>query len=364
VPCGVVARTVEEVAETAAAWGGRAMLKAQVMSGGRGKAGGVCEASSVQEAAAAAKRILSMTLQGFAVHGVLVEEKLNIRHEYYAAITVDRADKAVILMLSAAGGMDIEEVARKKQEKIRRLILFGAKGRTPKMDLENWLGKTFADESVRQLATAVVEDLYRLFREKDCLLAEINPLAWTMEGRLVAADAKIVFDDNGLPKHPDIEKMLSAEDDTPEEREAREAGLSFVGLSGQIGCMVNGAGLAMATMDNIKLTGGTPANFLDVGGSSNPEKILKGMQILLKNKLLKAILINIFGGITRCDDVAEGIVRAKEQLGMTTPMVIRLVGTNEERGRAILSEAGLTAARGMTEAIEEVVRRARGGLYR
>jgi succinyl-CoA synthetase beta subunit len=201
----------------------------------------------------------------------------------------------------------------------------------------------------------------RLFHQKDCSLVEINPLAVTAQGQLIAADTKIVFDDNGVPQHPDLGELRNAEEYTADEIEAREAGLSFVSLSGEIGCMVNGAGLAMATMDCIKLAGGSPANFLDVGGSSSPQKVLDAMRILLRNAQLKVILVNIFGGITRCDDVAQGILLARDQLGIALPIVIRLIGTNGEKGREMLSEAGLIATRRMSDAVEEAVARAKGG---
>ena len=201
----------------------------------------------------------------------------------------------------------------------------------------------------------------RLFREKDCSLVEINPLAVTAQGRLIAADAKIVFDDYGVPQHPELVELRNADEYTADEIEAREAGLSFVSLSGEIGCMVNGAGLAMATMDCIKLAGGRAANFLDVGGSSDPQKVLDAMRILLRNEQLKVILVNIFGGITRCDDVAQGILWAREQLGITLPIVIRLIGTNGQKGRDMLGETGLIATRRMSDAIDEAVACARGG---
>jgi len=242
----------------------------------------------------------------------------------------------------------------------------------PCSDLEKWLSESFADRTLLDQALEITQNMNRLFREKDCSLVEINPLALCRVGtahhsrsasgcQLIAADAKIVFDDNGVPQHPELAELRNAEEYTADEIEAREAGLSFVSLSGEIGCMVNGAGLAMATIDCIKLAGGTAANFLDVGGSSNPQKVLDAMRILLRNEQLKVILVNIFGGITRCDDVAQGILWARDQLNITLPMVIRLIGTNEEKGRDMLSEAGLIVARRMTDAIEEAVARAKGG---
>jgi succinyl-CoA synthetase beta subunit len=317
----------------------------------------------------AAREILTMSVRGFPVRQVLVTQKLDIRAEYYAGITIDRQAKAAVLILSAAGGMDIEEIAAKEPQEIRHGILAGSAA-LPSRILEHgqevraadWLSASFADEALRDQAVAIVDAMHRLFREKDCSLVEINPLAVTAQGRLVAADAKIVLDDNGLFRHPDLAALRNPEEYTEDEWEAKEAGLSYVSLAGEIGCMVNGAGLAMATMDGIKLAGGSPANFLDVGGSSNPQKVLDAMRILLRNRDLKAILINIFGGITRCDDIAAGILLAKEKLKIGVPMVIRLIGTNDQQGRARLEEAGLIAARRMTDAIENVVRCAQGEL--
>jgi succinyl-CoA synthetase beta subunit len=348
-------RTPAEAAAAAAVWGGSAVVKAQVLTGGRGKVGAIRVVSSEGEAESAAKDILAMSVKGFDVQQVLVTERLDIRAEYYAAITVDRQAKSVVLIVSDAGGMDIEEIAERGPEKIRRFAM-------PDEDaLSQWLSVSFPERGLLDQAVQVVRNMYRLFRDKDCSLVEINPLAVTARGQVVAADAKIVFDDNAVPQHPDLAEFRNAEEYTPDELEARDAGLSFVSLSGEIGCMVNGAGLAMATMDCIKLAGGSPANFLDVGGSSNPQKILTGMRILLRNEQLKVILVNIFGGITRCDDVAQGILWARDQLGITVPIVIRLIGTNEERGRSMLSEAGMVVARRMSDAIQDAVDCARGG---
>ena len=359
VPQGSLARTGAEAGEAAARWRGSAVVKGQVLTGGRGKAGAIRVTSSEKEAASAAQDILALTVKGYPVRQVLVTEKIDIRREYYAGITVDRDAKSVVLILSAAGGMDIEEIAAREPEKIRRYTLSG--GTTPHGEepVAEWLAASFPETAVRDQAVLIVEKMHRLFREKDCSLVEINPLAVTGEGQLIAADAKVVFDDSALFRHPEIEKLRNEEEYTADEMEARQGGLSYVSLSGEIGCMVNGAGLAMATMDGIKLAGGSPANFLDVGGSSNPQKVLDAMRILLRNEQLKAILVNIFGGITRCDDIAQGILMAREKLEIKVPMVIRLIGTNEEKGRKMLEEAGLIAKPGMTEAIEEVVRCAR-----
>jgi succinyl-CoA synthetase beta subunit len=358
VPRAVLADTGREAARAAGRFGGKAMVKGQVLTGGRGKAGTIRAAASEREAERVTDEILGMSVKGLPVNHVLVTEKLDIQGEYYAGITVDRGSKSVVLILSAAGGVDIEELAVREPEKIRRLTLPNA---VEDDVLTGWLGESFSDRALLSQAVEIVRSMYQLFREKDCSLVEINPLAVTSGGRLIAADAKIVFDDNALFRHQEVTALRNPEEYTDDERQAREAGLSFVSLSGEIGCMVNGAGLAMATMDGIKLAGGSPANFLDVGGSSNPQKVLDAMRILLRNKDLKVILVNIFGGITRCDDVARGILAAREQLSVSVPMVIRLIGTNEEQGRALLQEAGLIVARNMTDAVRDAVSRARGG---
>ncbi len=363
VPEAVLASTGPEAAAAAARWGGNAVVKAQVLTGGRGKAGAIRVVSSPSAAEAAARDILRMSVKGFPVRRILVTEKLDIRAEYYAGLTIDREAKAVVLILSAAGGMDIEEIAAREPEKIRRLAVSDVSSDERGARLRPWLKESFPDDGLLGQAVAIVGNMCRLFREKDCSLVEVNPLAVTAQGRLVAADAKIVFDDNALFRHPDIAQLRSPEEYTADELEAREAGLSYVSLSGEIGCMVNGAGLAMATMDGIKLAGGSPANFLDVGGSSNPQKVLDAMRILLRNRDLKAILINIFGGITRCDDIAQGILMARDRLRIAVPMVIRLIGTNEEQGRRMLQEAGLIAERQMTAAIRHAVRLAREGAH-
>ena len=330
------------------------MIKAQVLTGGRGKAGAIKAVSSEAEAETAAKEILAISVKGFSVQQVLVTERLNIKAEYYVAITIDRGAKSVVLILSDAGGMDIEDIAAQQPDKIRRFTMGGTE------PLNQWLSASFPGKSLLDQATKTVQNMYQLLRDKDCSLVEINPLAETADGRLVAADAKIVFDDNGIARHADVACLRNPEEYTEDEIEAKNAGLTFVSLSGEIGCMVNGAGLAMATMDTIKLAGGNPANFLDVGGSSNPQKVLDAMRILLRNRKLKVILVNIFGGITRCDDVARGILMARDKLNITVPIVIRLIGTNDEQGRSILSKAGLITTSQMTEAIKNAVDRAYG----
>ena len=359
-PQAELARSPKQAAAAVAVWDGKAMIKAQVLTGGRGKAGAIRAVSSEAEAESAAKEILAMSVKGFAVQQLLVTELLDIKAEYYAAITVDRATRTVVLIISAAGGMDIEDIAAQQPEKIRRFTMAGAEGSSGTKSLTQWLSASFRDQNLLDQAIKIIKNMYHLFRDKDCSLVEINPLALTARDQLIAVDAKIVFDNNGISKHEDVACLRNAEEYTADEIEAKKAGLTFVSLSGEIGCMVNGAGLAMATMDGIKLAGGNPANFLDVGGSSNPQKVLDAMRILLRNKRLKVILVNIFGGITRCDDVAKGILMARDKLNIDVPIVIRLIGTNEEKGRSMLSEAGMIVARRMSDAIRDAVNCAYG----
>ena len=358
VPWAKLTKSPQQAAEAMVSLGSTVMIKGQVLAGGRGKAGAIRKVGSHDAAQAAVKEILALTVKGYPVQKVLVTECIDIKKEYYLGITIDRDQEAVVLILSAAGGVDIEEIATNKPDKIRRLGLSKA---ISTEDLKQWLSQSFTDSVLLDEALSIVQNLTRLFWEKDCSLVEINPLAVMAQGHLIAADAKIVLDDNGLFLHPELAKLRNSEEYTQDEIDAKASDLSFVSLSGEIGCMVNGAGLAMATMDGIKLAGGRAANFLDVGGSSNPQKILDAMRILLRNKALKVILINIFGGITRCDDVAQGILRAKDQLDLEVPMVIRLVGTNEQAGRDLLSQAGLIATDSMTSAVSDAVRCAKEG---
>ena len=318
--------------------------------------------ASAQQAESAAQEILAMHIKDLPVRCVMVAERLDIRAEYYAGITIDREAKSVVLIVSAAGGMDIEDIAANEPQKIRRLAMAGPTKPPGDEALAEWLSAEFPDRQLREQAVQMVKSMYRLFREKDCSLVEINPLAVTGQGRLVAADAKIVLDDSAVSKHPDVALLRNPEEYTADELQAKEAGLSFVSLDGEIGCMVNGAGLAMATMDGIQLAGGSVANFLDVGGSSDPKKVVNAFRILLKNERLKVILVNIFAGITRCHDVAQGILTAREQLNIAVPLVIRLIGTNDQKGRQMLAEAGIIATREMTDAIRQAVRCAQGGL--
>ncbi len=360
VPWAKLTKSPQQAAEAMVTLGPTVMIKGQVLTGGRGKAGAIRKVGSPDKAQAAVKEILALKVKEYPVQQVLVTECIDIKKEYYLGITIDRDQESAVLILSEAGGVDIEEIAANKPDKIRRLTLSRTLLNSSE-DLKQWLSQSFSDPTLVDQAIDIVQSLARLFWEKDCSLVEINPLAVTGQKRLIAADAKIVLDDNGLFLHPELTKLRNPEEYTQDEIDAKASDLSFVSLSGEIGCMVNGAGLAMATMDGIKLAGGRAANFLDVGGSSNPQKILDAMRILLRNRALKVILINIFGGITRCDDVAQGILWAKDQLDLQVPLVIRLVGTNEQTGRDLLSQAGLIATDSMTGAISDAVRCAKEG---
>ena len=361
VPEGKVADSPEEAETIAREVGCPVMVKAQVLVGGRGKAGGVKKAADPKEAAARARDILGMKIKGIVVQRVLVARAVDIAKEFYVSLTVDRALKAVQCIASASGGMEIEEIAVREPHKIIRFALDPEQGlvRGRHFDaLAHAFAAPVVSPIVAEQAWRIVEGMYRLFAEKDCSLVEINPCALTPDGSLVAADAKVIFDDNALYKHPELESLRSPEEYGEDEMDAKSHGLSYVGLDGAIGCIVNGAGLSMATMDLIKYFGGSPANFLDVGGSSNPEKVLNALRIISKNPRVTAILINIFGGITRCDDIARGILMAKEQIRIPVPLTIRLIGTNEKVGRGLLEKAGIDAYTDLTEAVQAVVGKA------
>ena len=357
VPEGKVADTPAEAETIAREVGCPVMVKAQVLVGGRGKAGGVKMAADPKEAAARARDILGMKIKGIEVQRVLVARAVDIAAEYYVSLTVDRAAKAVQCIASASGGMEIEEIAVKEPHKIIRFALDPEQGLVRGRHFDA-LAHAFTAPAVAEQAWPIVEGMSRLFLEKDCSLVEINPCALTRAGSLVAADAKVIFDDNALYRHPELESLRSPEEYGEDEMDAKSSGLSYVGLDGTIGCIVNGAGLSMATMDLIKYFGANPANFLDVGGSSNPEKVLNALRIISKNPRVSAILINIFGGITRCDDIARGILMAREKLSIPVPLTIRLIGTNEKEGRQLLEAAGIDAYTDLTEAVQAVVGRA------
>lgn len=330
------------------------VVKAQVLTGGRGKAGGVKLASSKEDVLKHATNILSLTIKEYPVEKVIVTPASSIQKEFYLSYTIDRNTKSVILIMSAEGGIDIEEVASNAPEKILKFSI------DPFVGVPNYLARKFAfklvsePHQVTQLAE-ILKNLYCLFVEKDASLAEINPLVIDGDGNLKALDAKMTFDDNAIFRHPDVQSLFEP---TPEERveaDAKAKGFSYVHLDGSIGCMVNGAGLAMGTVDVIHLYGGTPANFLDIGGSSNPQKIIDAMTLLLNDKNVKVVLINIFGGITRCDDVATGLIKAFEQVKTNVPVVVRLTGTNEKEGREILKDTNFIVAESMEAAIKSAV---------
>jgi succinyl-CoA synthetase beta subunit len=369
VPRGEVAFSPKEAAEIAGRLGGRAVLKAQIHAGGRGKGGGVKVVADVEEAERLAARMIGMTLvtpqtgpQGRKVRRLLVEQPLEIDRELYMGITLDRSRGLPVLMASAEGGVEIEEVARRDPSAIRTEPISPVLGLRPfqSRKLARALGLT--GEAVKAF-TRLTLALARAYDETDASLVEINPLVITKDGTLLALDAKMTFDDNALFRHPEIREFRDQDEEEPLEIEASAHSLNYIKLSGTVGCMVNGAGLAMATMDIIKHGGGEPANFLDVGGSANSEQVAAAFRILLSDSSVKAVLINIFGGILRCDVLARGLVDAARQTNVKVPMVVRLDGTNVEEGRRILSEANLdiTLADGMLDAAQKVVRLAEGG---
>ena len=331
------------------------VVKSQVLTGGRGKAGGVKLANSKDEVSLHTGNMLKMKIKDFPVTKVIISEAIDIKSEYYLSFTIDRNIKSVILIMSAEGGMDIEEIAASTPEKIHRLPI------DPFIGLPDYLARKYAFllfdqlDLVNQMAL-ILQKLYKLFIEKDVSLAEINPLVMTHQQRLIAIDGKMVFDDNAMYRQPEVFALSEPTEDEIIEANAKEKGFSYVHLKGEIGCMVNGAGLAMATMDMIKLYGGNPANFLDIGGSSNSAKVIEAMRLLLKDPEVKVVLINIFGGITRCDDVAKGLLTAFEQIHTDIPVVVRLTGTNEYEGRELLKGTRFTIAETMGEATNIAVK--------
>ena len=363
-PRGVPCFSVDEAVKAAEALGGKVwVVKAQIHAGGRGKGGGVKVAKSIEEVRTYAKQILGMTLvthqtgpEGRLVKRLLVEEGADIKKELYVGMVVDRATQRVTLMASSEGGMDIEHVAEHTPEKIFKVSIDPVKG----------LSDAEADATARKIgvpevavaqARAFMQSLYKAFDEIDCSLAEINPLIYTGDNKVLALDAKLNFDSNALYRHPDIVAMRDLDEEDPAEVEASKFDLAYISLDGNIGCLVNGAGRAMATMDVIKLYGGSPANFLDVGGGATTEKVTEAFKIMLKNPDLKAILVNIFGGIMKCDVIANGVISAAREVQLKVPLVVRMKGTNEELGRKILAESGLPiiSANNMAEAAERVV---------
>src|SRR5438045_5764530 len=336
------------------------LVTPHVLTGGRGKAGGVKLAKSPAEARELANKILALRIKGLTVYKVLVTSAADIASEAYVGIILDRATKKPVFMVSPAGGIDIEEVAAKTPEKILKLPIDTRYGLQPYQ--ASRLGFFLFDDVKKMRAAAkIMQQLYAAFMKTGCSLAEINPLVTTPAGEVVALDAKMVIDDNELDRRPDIAALRDESAEDPSEVEARKASLTFIKLDGNVGCVVNGAGLAMATMDLVKYYGGEPANFLDIGGSSNPEKVVAALRIITSDASVKTILFNIFGGITRHDDVANGIVTAIKQNPLKVPMVIRLTGTHEDTAVKILEENGMSAMTDMDEAVKKAVALATGG---
>jgi len=363
-PRGIPAFSVDEAVKAAQSLGGNVwVVKAQIHAGGRGKGGGVKLARSIDEVRQRASEILGMQLvthqtgsAGQKVRRLLIEEGANIEKELYVGMVVDRQTQRVVLMASSEGGMDIEEVAAKTPERIHKVFIDPVRGLT---DSE-------ADDVARKIgvpqvgvpqARAMLQGLYRAFDETDASLAEINPLILARDGRVIALDAKLNFDDNALFRHPDVVEMRDLDEEDPAEVDASKFDLSYISLDGNIGCLVNGAGLAMATMDTIKLFGAEPANFLDVGGGATEEKVTEAFKIMLRNPKVKGILVNIFGGIMRCDTIANGVVAAAKETRLSVPLVVRMKGTNEDIGKQILKDSGLPiiSADNMSDAAQKIV---------
>jgi len=353
---GQVAATPEEARDVAVSLGGTVVIKAQVQAGGRGKAGGVKLAHSPDEAYEKARDILALTIKDLPVRKVLVAQASDIARELYLSIVMDRQRKLPMVMASARGGMDIEEVARTEPDAIIKWHV-PLEGMRP-YQARNLVRPMFPDFKQASQAADILMRLYRAFMDGDCSLVEINPLAVTPDGRVLALDAKVSLDDNAEFRHREWGTWRDPAEETSGARLAREFGLSYVKLEGDIGCVVNGAGLAMATMDLVKHYGGEPANFLDIGGSSNPDKVTAALKIITGDSHVRAILFNIFGGITRCDDVARGIVQSLATSPLQIPLVIRLTGTNEDLARKILSENGLAATSSMDEGVRTVIAKA------
>jgi len=359
IPKGRVAATADEAKQIAEELGGRVVIKSQVLVGGRGKAGGVKVANDSDEAAELAQQILAMTIKGLPVRKVLVDEAASIEHEIYFSITNDRAARRPVMIASAAGGVEIEEVAAKTPEKIIKVHIdpllglrdYQARDIAASIDLPRELWRDFS---------RIASGLWEVYKSTDAELAEINPLVITKDHRLVALDGKMLIDDNSLFRHADLAEIRDTDEEAPAETEARRHGLSFIKLDGNIGCMVNGAGLAMTSMDIVKLFGGEPANFLDIGGGAGADKVAAAMRIILTDSNVKAVLFNIFGGITRCDEVAKGILAAMEEVKPEVPMVVRLVGTNAEEGRKLLENANMITAETLADAAQKAVAAAKG----
>ncbi len=359
IPQGDVTALPAEARQIASRLGGRVVVKAQVLVGGRGKAGGIRVAHDPEEAEHLAEQILNMEIKGLPVKKVLIDQVADIQHEIYLGIVLDRAACRLVMMASSEGGVEIEEVARTTPGKIAKTTI------NPFLGLQDYQARNLAmsmglgREHIRTFSR-IAQGLYKTYVNCDASLAEINPLVVTSDGQLLAVDGKMILDDNALYRHPELAEMRDLSEEAPAEREARKHDISYVRLDGEIGCMVNGAGLAMATMDIIKLVGGSPANFLDIGGGAKAETVAAALSIILSDSNVKAVLFNIFGGITRCDEVAKGILEALTEVPTDVPMVARLVGTNEEEGRALLTKAKMQTALTLMEAADLAVKAAAG----
>jgi len=359
VPPGEVAITPDEAERIAAGYGGMVVVKAQVHAGGRGKAGGVKLADDASDAREKASAILGMKIKELTVEKVLVTPAEDIASEAYVGIVMDRGSQSDVIMVSSEGGIDIEEVAATDPDAIHKLAVDARYGLLPHQ-ASALAYSLYGDAKLARQAARIISQLYEAYRATGCTLAEINPLISTPAGEVKAIDAKMNIDDNALFRLPDVEAMRDEAAEDPAERKAREAGLSYIQLDGDVGCCVNGAGLAMATMDLVKHYGGEPANFLDIGGSSNPDKVVTAFEIIISDPNVKSILFNIFGGITRCDDVANGIVEATRRIEVGIPIAIRLTGTNEDLAIEILKENGFEAMTDMDEVVKRAVALAAG----
>ena len=350
----VLCYTVDEVNAATEKLGLPVVVKAQVLTGGRGKAGGVKLARTKEEATNAAVQILGMDIKGYTVEKVLVAQGVKFSAEFYVGLTIDRNTKSVLCMVSSEGGVEIEEVAKDNPDAILKFPVDPDLGMTPFLARKIAFA-LFTDFALVKQAASLFQKLYRIFLDTDASLVEINPLVLTDENNLLALDGKMNFDDNALFRQKEINDLLEPTEDELKEIDAKEKGLTYIRLDGSIGCMVNGAGLAMATMDMIKYYGGSPANFLDIGGSSNPQKVIDAMNLLLSDKNVKVVMINIFGGITRCDDVARGLVAALNQIKVDIPIVVRLSGTNSKEGLEILKQANLPIVETMNQAAQMAI---------
>jgi succinyl-CoA synthetase beta subunit len=359
IPNGEVASSPAEARAIAENIGKSVVVKSQVLVGGRGKAGGIKLARTPDEAEEVAGHILGMDIKGLTVKKVLVDAAADIRSEIYLGAVLDRSARRVAIMASSEGGVEIEEVASQTPEKIITVHVHPLLGMQGYQARQLAYGIGLPKEHISAFAK-IAQSLYRAFVESDASLAEINPLVINGDNQLEAVDGKILLDDSALPRQKQMAAMRDPDEDSPTETEAREAGLSYIDLDGEIGCMVNGAGLAMATMDIIKLYGGNPANFLDIGGGAGADKVLAALSIILRDARVKAVLINIFGGITRCDEVANGIVEAIDSLHVDVPIVVRMVGVNEDEGRQILAASNLPSANRLSEAVQMAVAAAKG----